>query len=46
MSRIYSNSYFHYTKEMEYLVGILENGFKGHYCEEEFKVNGDVKWRC
>jgi hypothetical protein len=29
MSRIYSNSYFHYTKEFDNLKGILENGFQG-----------------
>lgn len=39
MSRIYSNSYFHYTKKMEYLIGILENGFRGSYCREDFKTN-------
>lgn len=43
MSRIYSNSYFHYTKEFDNLKGILENGFKGYYCKEEFKVDGEIK---
>lgn len=43
MSRIYSNSYFHYTNKMESLLGILKDGFKGYYCEEQFKVNKEIK---
>lgn len=43
MSRIYSNSYFHYTKEFHNLKGILANGFKGSYCKEEFKVDNEIK---
>lgn len=32
---IYSNSFFHRTKNFEAIKGILENGFKAYYCEEE-----------
>lgn len=44
MSRIYSNSYFHYTNEIEYLIGILRDGFYGYYCQEEFKIDKLVKY--
>lgn len=43
MSRIYSNSYFHYTKDFDLLTSILKHGFKGYYCREEFKVGRNVK---
>lgn len=39
MSRICSNSFFHYTKSMGKLLGILQSGFRGHYCHEEFKCS-------
>ena len=42
MARIYSTSYFHYTRNFANLVGILQNGFVGSYCEENFKWNGNV----
>ena len=32
--RIYSNSFFHYTKDLNSLKGILQNGFKVHFCKE------------
>ena len=37
MSRIYSNSFFHYTNEEKKLVGILRDGFIASYAKEEFK---------
>lgn len=37
MSRIYSNSFFHYTNEEKKLVGILGDGFIASYAKEEFK---------
>lgn len=33
--RIYSNSFIHYTKNLESLKGILEEGFKVCFCQEE-----------
>lgn len=27
---------------MESLLGILKDGFKGYYCEEQFKVNKEI----
>ena len=38
MSRIYSNSFFHYT-DAAGLVSILQNGFYGSYADEQFKDN-------
>lgn len=33
--RIYSNSFIHYTKDLEAIKGIIENGFHVHFCKEE-----------
>ena len=42
MGRIYSQSYFHYTKDLNTLISILQNGFRGHYCREEFRYNQKI----
>ena len=42
MARVYSTSYFHYTKNLDNLKGILQNGFNGYYCKEDFKWYGNV----
>lgn len=43
MGRIYSNSFFHYTKKHDVLVKILEHGFVGSYANEQFpKNNGTI----
>lgn len=42
MSRIYSTSYFHYTRDFVGLTKILQNGFLGHYCKEDFKRNNSI----
>ncbi|MBQ7812171.1 MAG: hypothetical protein IJ394_06415 [Bacteroidales bacterium] len=39
MSRIYSQSFFHYTKDVETLLSIIENGFYASYANEQFKDN-------
>ncbi len=39
MSRICSNSFFHYTPNLENLLGILRSGFRGYYCCEEFRCS-------
>ena len=33
--RIYSKSFIHYTKDFEAIKGIIENGFRVHFCKEE-----------
>lgn len=35
MAQVYSNSFFHYTREFETLVKILESGFMGSYANEQ-----------
>lgn len=42
MGRIYSQSYFHYTQNLSSLVSILQGGFLGHYCREEFRYNKQI----
>lgn len=42
MARIYSTSYFHYTKSLANLESILQNGFQGYYCKEDFKYKGNI----
>lgn len=42
MGRIYSQSYFHYTKNFESLLSILRGGFLGHYCREEYRYNRKI----
>lgn len=37
MGKIYSRSYFHYTKDLNTLIQILQNGFIGSFCREDFK---------
>ena len=45
MSRIYSNSFFHYTNEEKKLVGILRDGFIASYAKEEFKdLSGKLQY--
>ena len=39
MGRIYSNSFFHYTKKYDVLVKILEQGFIGAYANEQYPKN-------
>ena len=39
MSRIYSQSFFHYTKDVETLLSIIEKGFYASYANEQFKDN-------
>lgn len=36
MGRIYTNSFFHYTKKYDVLVQILANGFVGSFANEQF----------
>lgn len=33
-----SNTLFHFTNKYEHLINILENGFRPHYCLEDFNV--------
>lgn len=33
--RIYSNSFFHFTKDIDSIEGIIHEGFKIHFCKEE-----------
>lgn len=41
--RIYSNSFIHYTKNLESLKGILAEGFKVCFCQEEiYSSNGQT----
>lgn len=42
MARIYSTSYFHYTKDLSTLESILQSGFQGYYCREEFKYHNKL----
>ena len=42
MARIYSTSYFHYTKNLKSLESILQGGFQGFYCREEFKFKSEL----
>lgn len=36
MNNIISSSLIHFTKKLEYLQGIIENGFRYSYCKEEY----------
>ena len=42
MARIYSTSYFHYTNDLKSLESILQGGFQGFYCKEEFKYQNKL----
>lgn len=42
MARIYSSSYFHYTKDFSSLESILKGGFLGAYCREDFKFQKNL----
>lgn len=37
MGKIYSTSYFHYTRDLNTLIQILQNGFIGSFCREDFQ---------
>lgn len=39
MGKIYSTSYFHYTRDLNTLIQILQNGFIGSFCREDFQYN-------
>ncbi len=39
MSNISSNSLFHFTPKIEFLINILTNGFYPRYCHEELLLN-------
>lgn len=39
MSNISSNSLFHFTPKLEYLLSILKNGFQPRYCFENLSLN-------
>lgn len=42
---IYSNAFFHRVDQLRFLTGILEDGFKAHYCKEEVYLGkGNVSY--
>lgn len=45
MSNISSNSLFHFTPKLEYLIDIFKRGFQPRYCLENIKLNDNRSFR-